>query len=150
MSKYDAAANWQLEASGTTNQRRYSVVSSRQVPRSQPWRFGFSHFRQIESFGLDGSSIKNTWLISVLERFSELGNSSVDDVLNDKRVAEANRCHLINWDQKNIPITLDDIDWLPTRFKKSEEYPILQFAVSKALGRVLGFSMKNGHFSSFF
>lgn len=139
MSRYSGTANRQLEASGTTNQRRYSVVSSRQVPKSQPWRFGFRHFRQIENFGLSAASIKNSWLLSVLERFAELGNSSVDDILNDKRVAEANRCHEINWEQKNIPISIDDLDWIPEKFHKREEYPILQFAVSKAMGRLLGF-----------
>lgn len=139
MSRYSGTANRQLEASGTTNQRKYSVVSSRQVPKSQPWRFGFRHFRQIENFGLSAASIKNSWLLSVLERFTELGSSSVDDILNDKRVAEANRCHEINWKQKNIPISIDDLDWLPKEFRKKEEYPILQFAVSKAMGRLLGF-----------
>lgn len=133
-----AAQKQSSKAQSGRQSHQYSVISSRNPPVDKKWAFGFQYFRQIEYFGLDASSIKSTWLISVMERFSELCGTNVEDLIGNKDIADANRCHLINWDQKNIPVQKEDLDWIPERFR-SDESPIIQFAVSKSLGRVIGF-----------
>ncbi|MEO1068273.1 MAG: hypothetical protein AAFW95_04035, partial [Cyanobacteria bacterium J06638_6] len=41
--------------------------------------------------------------------------------------------------QRNIPISKDDIDWIPSYIMGSEEFPFYQFQISTALGRVIGY-----------
>jgi hypothetical protein len=46
---------------------------------------------------------------------------------------------------KNIPIQRIDFDWIERKILENEdEYPFLQFQVSTALGRVVGFFDKRG------
>lgn len=53
---------------------------------------------------------------------------------------DAYRFHPIDWAAKNIPIQRMDFDWIERKILENvDEYPFLQFQVSTALGRVIGF-----------
>ena len=55
-------------------------------------------------------------------------------------MSNAWRYHRINWNQKNIPIAIQDLDWVPKEYRNnSDEYPLVQFQISKSLGRIVGF-----------
>ena len=47
------------------------------------------------------------------------------------------RFHPISWDAKNIPIARSELDWLGDY--SSDDFPLVQFHLSKAMGRVVGF-----------
>lgn len=50
------------------------------------------------------------------------------------------RYHDIDWNKENIPIQRSDLNWLHKDYLENEdEYPLVQFMVSQALGRVVGF-----------
>jgi hypothetical protein len=99
--------------------------------------FGFKHFRQIEWFGLTGTS--SSWCASLLERLAALSSQRWDDLVEPKR-AQAYRFHEINWEANSIPIARTDINWLPPDYLASpDDYPFYQFHISRAVGRFMGF-----------
>lgn len=52
--------------------------------------------------------------------------------------------HRINWNQPNIPIKRENLEWLPSSYLNNpEEYPIWQFEISKSTGRIIGFFNEN-------
>lgn len=115
---------------------------------SQPrkWTFSFQYWRQIEYFGLDRTKTK--WFASLLEKLQVLSNEEIDKFLRSSRTLDVWRYHSINWGHKNIPVRLHDLDWLPPHVVNNpEEFPLVQFQVSKALGRVVGFWDINDVFS---
>lgn len=64
----------------------------------------------------------------------------MDEVTRDQATKASLRIHDIDWDAKNIPISRDDIDWVDEVYwGNPDEYPLMQFHISKALGRVVGF-----------
>lgn len=110
------------------------------------WVFSFRFFRQYKNFGFngDGSKINLNWFSSLFERFQELGKMKIDDVVKNPN---SHRYHKINWYARNIPIKLDELDWIDDCYKNNqEEYPLFQFDVSRALGRVAGFWDENSIF----
>lgn len=114
------------------------------------WIFSFKYFRQIENFGFDQSNTKISWFSSLLERLGDLSNRKVSDFLKDgaSQSSSGYRFHEINWTQKNIPIQREQLDWLPNNYLKNEqEFPIVQFQISKANGRVVGFFDENWFFN---
>lgn len=113
------------------------VLQRRPHSEDQKWCFSFRFFRQIENFGLSNSSVE--WVSSVLERLQDLSTHRIDD-LEEERIADGYRYHPINWHSKNIPIEQDSLDWIRDDYRKNpDEFPILQFMVSKAKGRIVGF-----------
>lgn len=58
------------------------------------------------------------------------------------------RYHEIDWNGPNVPITRADCNWIdPDYLDNPEEYPFVQFQVSMALGRVVGFWDENDVFN---
>lgn len=118
--------------------------SQPQLPKPTPqgtpkkWCFSFQYWRQIEFFGLDRSEGK--WFSSLLERLRRLCEEEIDKFIGDSGKLQGWRYHNIDWGQTNIPVQIDDLEWLPDYCKNNqEEFPLLQFQVSQALGRVVGF-----------
>lgn len=108
------------------------------VPGQQRWSFSFQYFKQIEYFGLSGMSA--TWFVSLIDRLKDLSEMKLDDFAKNHLMKDTLRYHPINWHAKNIPIKKADIDWVDKRYTENdEEYPFIQFQISKALGRVVGF-----------
>lgn len=114
----------------------------------QNWSFSFQFFDEIKHFGFNSEFVDNKWLTSLLFRLKELSALRIDAVLNDRRVVEGTlRIHDINWSQKNIPITRDNLHWVPEDYRNNpNEFPFMQFAVSRARGRLVGFFDENNTF----
>ncbi|MGY4567536.1 hypothetical protein [Bradyrhizobium sp. USDA 3256] len=72
----------------------------------------------------------------MLERLSELSKCDIDDLITGAN-ASAIRFHPINWQARNIPIARDDLDWLGNY--ASADFEMVQFHLSRAMGRVVGF-----------
>lgn len=102
------------------------------------WAFSFRFWRQIENFGLDRTD--PTWFVSLMDKLSELSKKDINDFVSNGSEKDTWRYHPINWTQKNIPIQRSQLDWIQKDYLNNEaEYPLLQFQISKALGRVVGF-----------
>jgi len=96
--------------------------------------FSFQFWQQVEYFGFDGKNPE--WFVSLLERLRDLSREA-DDFL--RRNARVLHFHKINWSQTNIPITREDLTWLPREFLDDPENDLVQFSVSSALGRIAGY-----------
>jgi len=103
------------------------------------WRFSFRFFKEIEYFGLKGK-VESTWIISVLEKLKDLGDKKIDDLERDSAEADRWRYHPINWLARNIPVAKSDLNWIAEDYRNNdEEFPLMQFQISKARGRIIGF-----------
>lgn len=105
---------------------------------SAKWSFGFQYFSQIKYFQVGGEN--SGWFVSFLYRLQQFCGYDKEKFLKDISQKESARYHVINWNSKNVPIARKDLNWLPKVYLDNEdEYPMLQFHVSKALGRIVGF-----------
>jgi hypothetical protein len=115
-----------------------SPVSGKEKVQPKRWTFGFCSFNQIKYFGFD--NIASTWFASLFERLKDLSGETVDGFLQDVDKKQARRFHDIDWAATAIPIKRSDLDWLPVEVKNNpDEFPMQQFQVSKALGRIVGY-----------
>lgn len=105
-----------------------------QIPSQRRWRFSFRFWNQVKYFGVD--QCDNGWFVSLLSRLKDLSGLSIEETTNSA-IAGAIRYHPIDWKARSIPISKSDIDWLGEY--SSPDYELVQFHVSKALGRVVGF-----------
>ena len=112
-----------------------------QHPRNKAWAFGLKHFREIKHFGFESSEIDRRWLVSVVYRLAELSALSIQDVTRDGSARGGTlRIHEIDWFSRGIPIAPDDLDWMPEpSAADGREFTLIQIAVSKATGRLIGF-----------
>jgi hypothetical protein len=80
-------------------------------------------------------------MVSMLYRLGELSGLRVFDVMDDAGVREGTlRIHDIDWAGRNVPIKPEQFDWLPqARWMASDDFALIQIAVSKAEGRLIGF-----------
>lgn len=127
-----------------------NLLGSQQVPKYQSptlgnkshdnkrWSFSFRYWEQVEYFGVGEAS--SSWFVSLLERLQEFSKLDISQFLSDGTARNAWRYHEINWNQKNIPVQRYDLTWVDSVYLDNpDEYPIVQFQVSQALGRVVGF-----------
>lgn len=113
-------------------------LTAGRVPDAVKWNFSFQYWNQIEFFGLDRS--ENSWFVSLLERLRDLSKYTVEDFSRNVQLRDAHRFHAINWEAKNCPIKREDLNWIPPQIlENSEDFPLVQVHVSKALGRIVGF-----------
>lgn len=106
--------------------------------KEKRWTFSFRFWKEAENFGCDKSKPK--WFISLLERFRDLSTYSLDEFRADGKLKSGFRFHAIDWQHKNVPISRVDCNWVPAVYLDNEdEYPFVQFQLSKGLGRVTGF-----------
>jgi hypothetical protein len=102
------------------------------------WSFSFRYWKQINYFGLEGKDGK--WFISLLERMKDVSQEPLKRIQTDRGLQDSLRYHDINWGQTNIPIKREDLTSLPQDIRENEnDFPIFQFSISKALGRIAGF-----------
>lgn len=117
-----------------------TVVQTPKTPSApeKKWAFSFRYWKQIDNFGLDRTGAN--WFVSLMEKLSELSQRDVKGFITNSADRDAWRYHPINWNQTNIPIQRRDLTWIDADYLgNNEEYPLLQFQVSKSLGRVVGF-----------
>lgn len=118
-----------------------------EIKRGRPdpekyFTFSFRYWKERDHFGVD--AVESSWFPSLLARLCELGKEKVTRFFDDPSFKDAIRSHAVNWDARNIPIQLDYLDWLPRSVREnSDELPLVQFHISKALGRVHGFWDEN-------
>lgn len=102
------------------------------------WNFSFKFWKQIDYFGLDQS--RPSWFVSLLERLQAISNESIDEFVSDPSKRSTYRFHAIDWNKRNIPVQREDLYWIHADYlKNEEEFPLVQFQISKALGRIVGF-----------
>lgn len=110
----------------------------RSTPPEKYFTFNFKYWSQIDYFGL--GRVQESWFISFLERLKELSKEPVARFFEDREFKNIVRCHQINWDAYNVPITREQLVGLPPEIKNNaDEFPIFQIHISKALGRIHGF-----------
>jgi len=108
------------------------------IPEEPRWTFSFRFFKEVDNFGLNQK--QPNWFSSLLVRLNELSNKKISEIISNPIERDAWRYHEINWSQKNIPVQYDDLEWIDKSYRSNaEEYPLYQFQVSQALGRVVGF-----------
>lgn len=107
-------------------------------PEPKRWTFSFRYWRQIKYFGFDRTD--SGWFASLLEKLTALSDEEVDKFICDSQKLDVWRYHKINWGQKNIPVQPSDLTWLPKDYRENiDEFYLVQFQISMALGRVVGF-----------
>ncbi len=107
-----------------------------QAPKK--WTFSFQYWRQIEFFGFNRTT--SEWFVSLLEKLRILSEEEYDKFICDSRKVDVWRYHHIDWGHKNTPYQLKDLTWIPSWYRNNEEeFELVQFQVSRALGRVIGF-----------
>lgn len=106
------------------------------VPQKKRWRFSLRFWRQPEFFGV--GTCDPSWFVSLLERLADMSQMEIDEFLENRAAKAAVRFHPIDWNAKSIPISQSDINWLGDDYSSSE-FEFVQFHVSKALGRIVGF-----------
>lgn len=118
-------------------QRNTKTIPTGRAPEVK-WKFSFQYFNQADLFGLDNTDAN--WLAGFLEKLRDLSGMSTDEVTRPGRMQEVLRYHRIDWNHKNAPVNRQHFNWVPkTILENEDEFPFVQFAVSKALGRIVGF-----------
>jgi hypothetical protein len=108
------------------------------IPPRRKFTFSMRYWSQFAYFGLDNQ--QKGWFVSLLERLRVVCGLDISDLQDQSAgVADAIRFHEINWKQRNCPIRLRDLDWIPDNIKLGPEFVLQQLHVSKSLGRIIGF-----------
>lgn len=130
---------------GNISQKRVSLVANNvktnpiltNTPQNRKLSFSFAYFYQYPYFGL--STEKANWFVSFIERLKDLSDKSLG-IMGDYTARDLYRIHPVDWSQPNIPIQRKDLTSVPLVYRDNEDdYPFLQFTISKSRGRVAGF-----------
>lgn len=126
-------------SAGDVPRARTSEVNSGKPPPSKRFTFSLQFWTETDCFGLGETEAK--WFVSLLSRLRELGRENVSRITEDIGFKSTMRCHEIDWDARGMPISEDEFYGLlpPGVRGNREEFPIVQLAVSKGLGRVHGY-----------
>lgn len=104
--------------------------------------FSFRYFKQIENFGITGKN--DVWMSGLLDQLRLLSEKNADELLSDVRLKESLRMHPLDLSEGKSALSLDDFASIPQRYRPSAiDCPIVQFQISKANGRVIGFFNHN-------
>lgn len=107
--------------------------------------FSFKYFRQIDFCGI--GNCNNKWFVGLIERLGSLSAMTYKE-LGETKGSSSTRLHAINWEQKNMPISKSDLNWLPNYYLDNEvDYPIVQISISISTGRIIGFFDENQVFN---
>jgi len=118
--------------------KSHKIVIPKAPESNKRWTFSFLYFRQIKKFGLDKSD--SNWFVSLLNRIKDFSSFRIEEFLSNPVIKNRLRYHDIDWTHKNVPIKRSDLDWIPKNYlENEEEFPIVQFMISQALGRIVGF-----------
>lgn len=104
--------------------------------------FSFRFFRQIKNFGITGKN--DVWTSGLLDQLRLLSEKNADDILSDVKLKESLRMHPLDFSEGKSALSLDNFGFIPQRYRPSAiDCPIMQFQISKANGRVIGFFNHN-------
>jgi len=101
--------------------------------------FSFSHWCQIENFGLNCDHVDINWISALLSQLKNLSGYTVEQVTSDPRLAKAIRYHPIDWEDSRTTISKEHIWELIPKEYRNDEYEIAQFQISISKGRIIGF-----------
>jgi hypothetical protein len=128
------------------------VTTNKNIPIAKEFKvpdnivFSFRFYQEKALFGLD--KVDTGWHASLMERLSELSKMDRESFLRDPKMMDNQRYHSINWSHRNIPIQRNEITSMPpTYLNDNENYPLVQFHISKAAGRIIGFWDENRIFN---
>lgn len=108
--------------------------------------FSFRYFAQQQYFGIGDQ--KAPWFANLFDRIRDLSGKT-KNILENQKERDAYRLHPIDWNAKNCPIKIKDLDSVPEIIKNNAEDDFFwQFQLSKGTGRVVGFF--NEDFSIFY
>ena len=111
-------------------------------PALTRFTFSLQYFKQIKYFEIGQQ--QQAWYISLIDRLQELSSKTREVFLRDITEKQNFRYHEIDWNGTNVPIKREDLNWIDTAYLyNKEEYPFVQFHISLALGRVVGFWDEN-------
>lgn len=148
MTSIKEAAQKRAQASPSSQSKDVAKIVRTVRTKEKRWEFSFRFFRQIEKFGLDGKTVPNDWLVSLMERLASLSMEKIENILDNQLHADAYRYHPINWSSKNIPIKREDLNWIADTYRNNpDEYPLEQLMLSKGTGRFVGFFDENWVFN---
>lgn len=117
---------------------REPSVKSGKAPEEKFFTFSLRYWQEIKDFGIGDA--ESRWFASLLARLHDLCKEKVSRIIEDGSYQGALRYHVVDWDSRSTPISRDNLNWLPAAIRENEaEFPIVQFHVSKAVGRVHGF-----------
>lgn len=128
-----------------------NIQKQREIPRPNAkhgiskFAFSLEFFRQIDFFQIGQQ--QQSWYISLINRLQQLSTKNREVFMKD--IVEKNnyRYHEINWNSTNVPIKKADLNWIEKDYlENDDEFPFVQFHVSLALGRVVGFWDENNVF----
>ena len=123
---------------GTVPPPRVPEVRKGRPDAEKYFTFSFRYWKEVENFGVGSQDA--SWFSSLLARLRDLGSEKITRLFEDPSFKDTLRSHRVDWGAKNIPVQLEDLNWLPASVRENQdEFPIIQFHVSKALGRVHGF-----------
>jgi hypothetical protein len=130
--------------------KQKSVVAAEsgkeQVAHPKHWCFSFRFWNTTDLFNVPAS--KPNWLVSVVERLRDLSRVQVDEFDGNPQLKRWYRYHGIDWTAKNVPIQRSEFKWVGKDYLDSpEDYPFMQFQISKGLGRIVGFWDEDGVFN---
>lgn len=104
--------------------------------------FSFRFFRQIKNFGISGKN--DVWMSGLLEQLCLMSSKNADELFADKNQKHALRMHPIDLYSGETALSEEDFKFIPVKFQPNpEDCPIMQFHISKANGRVIGFFNEN-------
>lgn len=100
--------------------------------------FSFEFFREREFFGIGDCDVH--WFSSLLVAIRNYSEKE----LSENKYERSARFHKIKWSQPNIPISFNDLNWLP----KNDQVlvgqdEIFQLSITQGSGRIIGFIVGN-------
>ena len=121
-------------------------IKAGERPRPSPKiSFSFQYWQQMRYFGLDQA--QRDWFVGLLDRLrvaSEMTRDQWDGTVH----GPAWRYHRVDWNAKAIPISKDELNWVPKVFRdNNDDFPIYQFGLGAGQGRVAGFWETNDRFA---
>lgn len=121
------------------NQPAHKELENTSPTKLENITFSFENFRQLDYLGI--KECDNTWFTGLLIRLSEISKLTLQELRNIQKQNENTfRYHPVNWEQKNIPIVRDDINWVSNVIiRNSDEYEFYQLSISQSSGRFIGF-----------
>lgn len=104
--------------------------------------FSFRYFKQIDNFGITGKD--DVWMSGLLDQLRLLSEKNADELLSDVTMKDYLRMHTLDLSEGKSALSLDDFASIPERYRPTAiDCPIMQFQISKANGRVIGFFNHN-------
>lgn len=104
--------------------------------------FSFRYFKQIDNFGITGKD--DVWMSGLLDQLKLLSEKNADELLSDVSLKDYLRMHTLDLSEGKSALSLDDFASIPERYRPTAiDCPIIQFQISKANGRVIGFFNQN-------